>query len=108
METNKPNDQLEPTQPTVDPNAAPQSPEDMDELQTRVYNYPEKTWTLIQRIAGGALGSLLSAVLRIFGYDFFLEAWSETPAATYLGVAAYLALCALLYGKAVSAKATTN
>ena len=58
--------------------------------------------------AGGALGSLLSAVLRIFGYDFFLEAWSETPAATYLGVAAYLALCALLYGKAVSAKATTN
>ena len=59
-------------------------------------------------IAGGALGSLFSAVLRIFGYDFFLEAWSETPTATYLGVAAYLALCALLYGKAVSAKATTN
>ncbi len=55
-------------------------------------------------IAGGALGSLLSAVVRILGYDFFLEAWSETPAATYLGVVAYLALCALLYGKAVSVK----
>ncbi len=55
-------------------------------------------------IAGGAIGSLLSAVLRIFGYDFFLEAWSKTPAATYLGVAAYLALCTLLYGKSISTK----
>ena len=66
METNKPSDQLEPTQPTVDPNAAPQPPEDMDELQTRVYNYPEKTWTLIQRIFGGALGLLCGLLLTYF------------------------------------------
>jgi uncharacterized membrane protein HdeD (DUF308 family) len=66
LETNKPNDQLEPTQPTVDPNAAPQPPEDMDELQTRVHNYPEKTWTLIQRIAGGALGLLCGLLLTYF------------------------------------------
>ena len=66
METNKPNDQLEPTQPTVDPNAAQQPPEDLDELQKRVNNYPEKTWTLIQRIAGGAMGILCGLLLTYF------------------------------------------
>ncbi len=66
METNKPSDSLEPTQPTVDPNAAQQPPENLDELQTRVNNYPEKTWTLIQRIVGGALGILCGLLLTYF------------------------------------------
>lgn len=55
-------------------------------------------------IAGGSIGSLISAVLRICGFDYFMEAWVETPAATYLGVVAYLMLCAFLYKKAMSAK----
>ncbi len=66
METNKPNESLEPTQLNPDPNAAQQPPEDLDELQTRVANYPEKTWTLIQRIAGGALGILCGLLLTYF------------------------------------------
>lgn len=55
-------------------------------------------------IAGGAIGSLISALLRISGVDYFMEAWVETPMATYLGVVAYLLLCALLYKKAMDAK----
>lgn len=59
-------------------------------------------------IAGGSIGSLISAVLRICGVDFFQEAWVETPAATYLGVLAYLVLCAFLYKKAMSAKSVST
>ncbi|MBP2657130.1 MAG: oligopeptide transporter, family [Firmicutes bacterium] len=59
-------------------------------------------------IAGGAIGSLISAVLRIMGFNYFLEEWVETPAATYLGVFVYLLLCTLLYKIAMSAKTTTN
>ena len=59
-------------------------------------------------IAGGAIGSLISAVLRIMGFDYFLEVWVETPAATYLGVFVYLLLCTLLYKVAMSAKATSS
>lgn len=59
-------------------------------------------------IAGGAIGSLISAVLRIMGFDYFLEVWVETPAATYLGVFVYLLLCALLYKVAMSAKVTSS
>ena len=71
METNKPNDQLEPTQleptqPNTDPNAAQLPPEDLDDLQKRVANYPEKTWTLIQRIGGGVLGLLCGLLLTYF------------------------------------------
>lgn len=55
-------------------------------------------------IAGGSIGSLISAVLRILGFNFFLEEWVETPAATYLGVLFYLLLCSLLYKKAMNTK----
>ncbi|KAF1681976.1 OPT family oligopeptide transporter [Veillonella sp. R32] len=48
-------------------------------------------------VAGGAIGSLISAVLRIAGVDWFLEAWEQTPEATYLGIVIYLALCVLIY-----------
>ena len=53
-------------------------------------------------IAGGALGGLFSAIARIAGYNWFLDAWVQTPAATILGLVAYLALCALLYTRAVA------
>lgn len=33
-----------------------------------------------------------------------MEAWVETPMVTYLGVVAYLLLCAMLYKKAMDAK----
>ncbi len=59
-------------------------------------------------IAGGAIGSLISAVIRIFGVDYFLGTWVETPAATYLGVIVYLLLCALLYKKAVGVKSEAS
>jgi putative OPT family oligopeptide transporter len=59
-------------------------------------------------IAGGALGSLCSAVLHIFGIDFFLDKWVETPAATYLGILVYLSLGALLYKKAMDAKPSST
>ncbi|MBP2631001.1 MAG: oligopeptide transporter, family [Firmicutes bacterium] len=59
-------------------------------------------------IAGGAIGSLFSAMLRIMGFNYFLEAWAQTPTATYLGVFFYLLLCALLYKKALSAKTSSN
>ena len=59
-------------------------------------------------IAGGAIGSLISAVLRIGGVDYFQEAWVETPMATYLGVVAYLLLCTFLYKKAMSGKPGEN
>lgn len=59
-------------------------------------------------IAGGSIGSLISAVLRIMGFDYFLEVWVETPAATYLGVFVYLLLCALLYKIAMNAKLTSS
>lgn len=54
-------------------------------------------------IAGGALGGLMSAVVRIAGFNWFQEAWVATPGATWLGIVVYLLLCALLYRKAVSA-----
>jgi putative OPT family oligopeptide transporter len=52
-------------------------------------------------IAGGALGGLFSAVARIFGGNWVLEKWVETPEATVAGVAVYLFLCVMLYRKAV-------
>ncbi len=48
-------------------------------------------------VAGGAIGSLFSAVLRIVGVDVFAEACVETPEATYLSIVMYLLLCVFLY-----------
>lgn len=48
-------------------------------------------------VAGGAIGSLISAVLHIGGVDWFFKDWVTTPGATYLGILAYLALCAVIY-----------
>ncbi|MCH4167307.1 MAG: oligopeptide transporter, OPT family [Megasphaera sp.] len=55
-------------------------------------------------VAGGAIGSLISAVLHIGGADFFMKEWAATPGATYLGIAAYLVLCAFIYKMAVTIK----
>ena len=55
-------------------------------------------------VAGGAIGSLISAVLHIAGIDWFMKAWEATPAATYLGIVAYLVLCAFIYKMAVRIK----
>ncbi|WP_196593605.1 OPT family oligopeptide transporter [Pectinatus sottacetonis] len=55
-------------------------------------------------IAGGAIGSLLSAITRILGFNYFQEAWAKTPTATYLGLFLYLILCVFIYKKAMTAK----
>lgn len=55
-------------------------------------------------IAGGAIGSLLGAVLHILGIDIFLTDWSQTSGATYLGILAYLVLCGFLYKVAIRIK----
>ena len=56
-------------------------------------------------VAGGAIGSLFSAVLRIAGIDVFAQDWVETPEATYLSIVMYLLLCAFLYKVAMYIKA---
>lgn len=67
METN------EPRLPEQGPNAQPperdtepQPAEELDELQTRVRNYPEKTWLRIQRVGGAALGVICGLLLTYF------------------------------------------
>lgn len=55
-------------------------------------------------VAGGAIGSLFSAVLRIIGVDVFVQEWVESPAATYLGIVMYLVLCTFLYKVAMYVK----
>lgn len=59
-------------------------------------------------VAGGAIGSLISAILRIMGVNYFMDSWVETPEATYLGAVCYLLLCAFLYKKAMDAKPDTT
>lgn len=58
-------------------------------------------------VAGGAIGSLISAVLKIAGVDWFLDAWEKTPEATYLGIVIYLALCVMIY-KIATRKCAAN
>lgn len=59
-------------------------------------------------VAGGAIGSLISAVTHIAGMNYFLEAWVETPGATYLGIIAYLILSAFLYKMAIKVRAVLS
>lgn len=51
-------------------------------------------------VAGGAIGSLISAVLHIAGIDWFAKAWAVSPAATFAGIVAYFVLCIFLYAMA--------
>jgi len=53
---------VEPEMPIVDP---PQ--EELDDLQTKVRNYPESQWNLYQRIGGAVLGLLCGYLLTYFG-----------------------------------------
>ncbi|WP_251422519.1 OPT family oligopeptide transporter [Veillonella agrestimuris] len=55
-------------------------------------------------VAGGAIGSLFSAVLRIAGVDVFASEWVETPEATYLGIFMYFLLSVFLYKVAMYVK----
>lgn len=51
-------------------------------------------------VAGGAIGSLISAVLHIADIDWFAKAWAASPAATFAGIVAYFVLCIFLYAMA--------
>lgn len=51
-------------------------------------------------VAGGAIGSLISAILHIAGIDWFAKAWAASPAATFAGIVAYFVLCIFLYAMA--------
>ena len=44
-----------------------QQPEELDALQKKVRAYDDKQWTLIQRVAGAALGILSGLLLTYFG-----------------------------------------
>jgi len=67
LETNEPRlPEQEPNDQPAGQDASPQPEEELDELQTRVRNYPEKTWNLIQRAAGAALGVLCGLLLTYF------------------------------------------
>jgi len=47
-------------------------------------------------VAGGAIGSLISAVLHIAGVNWFAKAWANSPAGTVCGLVAYFCLCTFL------------
>ena len=47
-------------------------------------------------VAGGAIGSLISAVLHIAGINWFAKAWANSPAGTACGLVAYFCLCTFL------------
>ena len=67
MESNEPRlPAQKPEEPVSPRGAEPQPAEELDELQTRVSRYPEKTWTLIQRACGAVLGMLCGLLLTYF------------------------------------------
>jgi len=43
------------------------TPEELDDLQTKVYNLPEAKWNLFQRIGGAVMGLLCGYLLTYFG-----------------------------------------
>ncbi len=55
-------------------------------------------------VAGGAIGSLASAVLHIGGVDWFADAWNKTQGSLLLGVVMYLVMCAVIYVAAMKIK----
>lgn len=59
METNEPK--------KSEGNLSDQPPEELDELQQKVRDYPEDKWNLIQRVGGAALGVLSGFLLTYFG-----------------------------------------
>lgn len=44
-----------------------ETPEELDDLQTKVHNLPESKWNLFQRIGGAAMGLLCGYLLTYFG-----------------------------------------
>ena len=56
-------------------------------------------------VAGGALGGLVSAVVKIMGANWFMQEWSETPGATYIAIVVYLGLCFMVWKIAMKGKA---
>ncbi len=68
METNKPrNTQTEQNLPDQEQKPEAMPPEELDDLQTKVRNYSEQQWALIQRICGAVLGLLCGYLLTYFG-----------------------------------------
>lgn len=55
-------------------------------------------------VAGGAIGSLISAVLHIAGIHWFMENWVTTPGATYLGILTYIGMGCFIYFMSKRAK----
>ena len=55
-------------------------------------------------VAGGAIGSLASAVLHIGGVDWFADAWNKTQGSLLVGVVMYLVMCAVIYVAAMKIK----
>jgi hypothetical protein len=55
-------------------------------------------------VAGGAIGGLISAILRIMGYNWFMEQWSSTPEATYIAIAIYLLMAIMVYKVAMHSR----
>lgn len=67
MESNEPRlPAQKPEEPVSTRESDPQPAEELDELQQRIHDYPEKTWALIQRACGAALGLLCGVLLTYF------------------------------------------
>ncbi len=71
MESNKLSPvQEDPNKQQSAPDSAPEVTEvtiELDELQTRVHNYPDSKWALIQRVCGAALGATCGLLLTYLG-----------------------------------------
>ena len=59
-------------------------------------------------VAGGAIGGLVSAVLRIVGVNCFMDAWSATPGATYIAIVLYILMAYMVYKVAMRNKKSKN
>lgn len=55
-------------------------------------------------VAGGALGGLVTALIKIFEYDWFMAHWAETPGATGITIVIYAAMGFMVYKLAISGK----